>query len=99
MIIQKPSASELSKYYNTYSKYVPENDLMPALIEQKSEIEKFFIAVSAQKESFQYAPGKWMLKVSAKTYKPYSEEITILDKAGFVPVISKDILMENADGN
>ena len=62
MIIQKPSASELSEYYKTYLKYVPEIELMSALIEQKSEIEKFFNAVPAVKETFQYAPGKWMLK-------------------------------------
>jgi uncharacterized damage-inducible protein DinB len=62
MYIHKPPASELSDYYKTYLKYVPEDDLLSVLSSQKSDMEKFFSSIPSAKESFQYAEGKWMLK-------------------------------------
>ena len=62
MIIHKPSPSGLSDYYKTYQHYIPEDDLMLVLVEQKDYFKKLFDDVPAAKESFQYAPGKWMLK-------------------------------------
>ena len=62
MIIHKPNTAELSDYYKTYQKYVPEDDLLACLVGQKSEMEIFFNEIPATKESFQYAEGKWMLK-------------------------------------
>ena len=62
MIISKPSPESLSGYYKTYLKYVPEDDLLIALIGQKSEMEIFFKSISPEKENFQYAAGKWVLK-------------------------------------
>ena len=62
MIILKPSLSELSEYYQTYLKYVPEDDLFSVLKEQQLSIQNFFSAVSPDNESIQYAEGKWMLK-------------------------------------
>ena len=62
MKISLPSEETLSDYYRTYLKYVPEDDLLSALIEQKTVIENFFSNVPSSKETFQYAEGKWMLK-------------------------------------
>ncbi|HLG35079.1 MAG TPA: DinB family protein [Bacteroidia bacterium] len=62
MFIHKPSPAELSDYYKTYLKYVPEDDLLSALKEQQSTMQSFFNDVSPVKESFRYADGKWMLK-------------------------------------
>jgi uncharacterized damage-inducible protein DinB len=62
MRISKPSISDLSEYYQSYLHYVPEDDLMQVLKEQKSVIENFVSSVPAAKESFRYADGKWMLK-------------------------------------
>lgn len=62
MVVHKPSPEELSDYYKTYLKYVPEEDLLSVLKQQQEEIENFFSAIPAHKESFPYAEGKWMLK-------------------------------------
>ena len=62
MKISKPSPSDLSGYYQSYLHYVPEDDLLQALKEQKTVIENFVSSISTAKESFRYAEGKWMLK-------------------------------------
>jgi hypothetical protein len=62
MKISKPSPSDLSGYYQTYLHYVPEDDLLQALKEQKTVIENFVSGISPDKETFRYADGKWMLK-------------------------------------
>ena len=62
MIIHKPVPTQLSDYYKTYLKYIPEDDLLKCLVKQKSVIELFFNDVPPARESFQYADGKWMLK-------------------------------------
>ncbi|MBK5286479.1 MAG: DinB family protein [Bacteroidia bacterium] len=62
MRISLPAQDSLSDYYKTYLKYVPEEDLLKCLVEQQSEINSFLSALPVEKESFQYAPGKWMLK-------------------------------------
>lgn len=62
MKISKPSPSDLSEYYQSYLHYVPEDDLLQVLKEQKTIIENFVASVPSAKETFRYADGKWMLK-------------------------------------
>ena len=62
MVIHKPSSSELSDYYQSYLKYIPEDDLLAVLKTQQQVIQAFFGSVSLEMESFRYAEGKWMLK-------------------------------------
>ena len=62
MNISKPFPADLSGYYQSYLHYIPEDDLMQALKEQKTVIENFVSSVPADKETFCYAEGKWMLK-------------------------------------
>jgi hypothetical protein len=62
MNVSKPSLSDLSEYYQSYLHYVPEDDLLQALKEQKKVFEDFFGNIPSAKESFRYAEGKWMLK-------------------------------------
>jgi hypothetical protein len=62
MKISKPSPSDLSKYYQSYLHYIPEDDLLQVLKEQKKVFEDFLGSVSPDKEIFRYAEGKWMLK-------------------------------------
>jgi len=62
MKISLPSRDSLSDYYKTYLKYISEDDLFKCLIEQRTDLEKFLATISIEKESFQYASGKWMLK-------------------------------------
>ena len=62
LTVKKPLPKELSSYYQTYLKYVPEDDLLNALIKQ-TEITRFFLAtISEGKASSSYAEGKWLLK-------------------------------------
>jgi hypothetical protein len=62
MKISKPPVSDLSGYYQSYLLYVPEDDLMQVLKQQKTDIENFVSSIPVNKESFRYAEGKWMLK-------------------------------------
>src|SRR5829696_5322769 len=62
MNIYKPSPSELSEYYQSYLSYVPEDDILKALREQKTVIENLIASIPPGKESFRYAEGKWMVK-------------------------------------
>ncbi len=62
MKILKPSAENLYSYYKTYLKYVPEDDILAALIAQKEVTQKFLNAIPEEKASKAYAEGKWLLK-------------------------------------
>jgi hypothetical protein len=58
-----PKAEDLSQYYRTYLKYIPADaDLLSLIKEQAATTPHFLSSVPADKESFAYAPGKWMLK-------------------------------------
>ena len=58
-----PEPEALSTYYQSYLKYVnPGDDLFGLMQKQKDETNNFLSAISAEKESFIYAPGKWQLK-------------------------------------
>ncbi len=60
--IEKPLAETLSSYYQTYLKYVPEDDVLGALIMQSEITQKFLVSISESKASSAYAEGKWLLK-------------------------------------
>lgn len=62
MKISKPIPSDLSNYYQSYLHYVPEDDLLPVLKEQKAVIKNFTGNIPGAKETYRYADGKWMLK-------------------------------------
>ena len=62
MIIQKPVAEELSAYYQSYLKYVTEDDMLEALKIQKDKSRAFLNSIPESKSTFAYAPGKWKLK-------------------------------------
>ena len=62
MKISKPSPSDLSEYYQSYLHYLPEDDLLQVLKEQKKVFEDFFSSIPPGKESFRYAEGKWTIK-------------------------------------
>ena len=62
MTVRKPSPGELNSYYQTYLKYVEEDDLLDALIIQKETTQKFLASISEIKASSTYAEGKWLLK-------------------------------------
>ncbi len=62
MLIAPPAAETLTSYYRSYSKYIPEEDLLDALSNATAEIEGFLKLIPKDKEEFRYDDGKWMLK-------------------------------------
>ena len=62
MKISRPIPSDLSNYYQSYLPYVPEDDLLKVLKEQKNVIENFTGSITVSEETHRYADGKWMVK-------------------------------------
>jgi hypothetical protein len=62
-MIRAPKAEELSSYYQSYLKYIPPDaDLISLVNEQAAATQNFLLSIPADKESFAYTDGKWMLK-------------------------------------
>src|SRR3954464_12863087 len=62
-MVRVPRADELTPYYQTYLKYIPADaDLISLVNEQTDATQKFLSSIPADKESYAYADGKWMLK-------------------------------------
>ena len=62
MKIHLPNPITLSEYYKGYLKYITEEDLLDALTQQKDNTYRFLKSIPAEKESYRYQEGKWMLK-------------------------------------
>src|ERR1051325_11605172 len=62
MIVTKPAIDSLSSYYQSYLKFVSEDDLLAALFKQKVSTQEYLKTIPPDRASFAYAPGKWMLK-------------------------------------
>ena len=62
MKITPPAISELSQYYQSYLKYLPETDLMEAIQKLSMESEKFYSEITEIQAGCSYAEGKWQLK-------------------------------------
>jgi hypothetical protein len=62
LTVRKPSPDQLSSYYQTYLNYVPEDNILGALTEQKAITQIFLITIPESKASQAYAEGKWQLK-------------------------------------
>jgi uncharacterized damage-inducible protein DinB len=62
MKIHLPSSNELSDYYKSYLKYVRTDDLLEELRNQHLATQDFFKSMSAEKEVYRYAPGKWSVR-------------------------------------
>ena len=62
LTIRKPVPSELNTYYQSYLKYIPEEDMLDVLIKQKEITQKFLQSIPESKASSAYADGKWLLK-------------------------------------
>jgi hypothetical protein len=60
--ITPPPFETLNDYYKSYWKYLKEEDLLQALIEQGRSVPQALISVTEADSNFAYAEGKWMLK-------------------------------------
>lgn len=61
-MIEKPPASEYSPFYQGYIARLPEGDILDLMREQRQVLHSLPATVSADRESFAYAPGKWTLR-------------------------------------
>jgi hypothetical protein len=61
-VTKRPGNDEFAPFYTGYMSLVPEEDVLPILSAQSSELEDIERAVSLKKESFRYAPDKWGIR-------------------------------------
>lgn len=61
MKVNKPEALELNKYYQSYLKYVEEDDLLTAFETQMIRTQTFLSEISEESSKFRYQPDKWQI--------------------------------------
>ncbi len=62
MALARPESSEYAPFYAGYVARVPEPDVLGALEKQQDEIAALARSVTAGRESFRYAEGKWSIR-------------------------------------
>ena len=60
--MQRPTEAEYAPYYARYVDLVPEADILAVLEPQVEEIRRLLAPVSAEKEAYRYAEGKWSVR-------------------------------------
>ena len=58
----RPRPDEYDRAFERYVSRVPETDVLAALERQPAEVAAAFAAVSPERETFRYAPGKWTIR-------------------------------------
>ncbi len=58
----RPAADEYAPYYEKYVSLVPGTDILSILEKQIETIQKYAAAVSAEREKYRYAEGKWSIR-------------------------------------
>jgi hypothetical protein len=59
---QRPQQAEYAPFYGTYVTLVPETDVLTVLERQIAVLRELAASVSADRERFAYAPGKWTIR-------------------------------------
>ena len=62
MMPPSPQPGEYAPWQAGYISLVPESDIVAVLIDQTSVIETLAAAITPEKETFRYAPGKWSVR-------------------------------------
>ena len=62
MNLARPEAAEYAPFYAGYVARVSEDDVLKALSKQQDEVRALAGSLSAAKESFRYADGKWSVR-------------------------------------
>jgi hypothetical protein len=60
--MQRPNDTEYAAFYARYVALVPESDILAVLEAQIGEIRRVLAPVSAEKELYRYAEGKWSIR-------------------------------------
>jgi hypothetical protein len=58
----RPAASEHAPYYAGYVSLVPEEDVLPVLTRQTTELRDLALAIGLDRETHAYASGKWSVR-------------------------------------
>ena len=58
----RPEKNEYAEFYETYVSLVEEIDIVSALENQPEDLREMLAGISAEKENFRYAEGKWSVK-------------------------------------
>ena len=61
-MLQRPEKNEYAEFYANYVSLVEDIDVVSALQNQAGELQNLFAGISAEKENFRYAEGKWSVK-------------------------------------
>jgi hypothetical protein len=59
---EKPPSSEYAPFYEGYIAAIPEGDIVDLLEQQVATLRDMAQNVPADRETFQYAPGKWTIR-------------------------------------
>lgn len=62
MTPQRPEKDEYGEFYANYVSLAEETDVVSALQNQTNDLRKLFAGISAERENFRYAAGKWSVK-------------------------------------
>ncbi len=62
MRIDRPAAGEYAPYFGRYISRVPEDDVLPVLERQRTELPAVFAGVTEDRGGFRYAPDKWSVR-------------------------------------
>ena len=60
--MERPTETEYATFYRGYVALVPETDIVGVLEKQIEETRRLLASVSAEKESYRYAEGKWSIR-------------------------------------
>jgi len=61
-MMTRPERTEYAEFYANYVSLVEETDVVSALQNQSNDLRKLLAGISAEKENFRYATGKWSVK-------------------------------------
>jgi len=61
-MIERPGRDEYADFYAGYIAALPPGDILEILELQKDQFRQFAASISADRETFRYAPGKWSLR-------------------------------------
>ena len=60
--MNRPLESEYAPYYQSYIARVTEEEILPVLRSQLDELESLLGGVTAERETYRYAPDKWSIR-------------------------------------
>jgi hypothetical protein len=60
--MNRPETNEYASYYDRYVSLVTDDEIVPVLAAQSTELQDIFTGVSEEKGTYAYSEGKWTIK-------------------------------------